>query len=121
MHTHRVSVLAAQASGLERLHPEAGAAWRPRELWLATHPRSALPCLRDVIGPRELWYAVPDDQIDQRLDVSPWLDPKVAAILAHRSEVRRGALAGVIAGLAAACLGAELLGTGSGTRGRDVT
>ncbi len=98
--THRVTVLAAQAAGLEQLYSEAGPAWRPRELWLATHPHSVLPGLRDVIGPRERWYAVPDEQIDQRLDVSPWLDTKVAAILAHRSEVRRGALAGVIAGLA---------------------
>jgi len=31
--------------------------------------------------------------------VTPWLDAKVAAVLAHRSEVQRGALPGLIAGM----------------------
>lgn len=86
MQTHRVTVLAAQAAGLEQLYPEAGPAWRPRELCLATHPRSVLPGLRDVIGPRELWYDVPDGQIDQRLDVTPWLDTKVAGLSGEARE-----------------------------------
>ena len=31
--------------------------------------------------------------------MTPWLDAKVAAVLAHRSEVQRGALPGLIAGM----------------------
>jgi N-acetyl-1-D-myo-inositol-2-amino-2-deoxy-alpha-D-glucopyranoside deacetylase len=98
--THRVTVLAAEASGLEQLYPEAGEPWCPRSLYLATHPRSALPALTDMIGARKAMYAVPDAHVTTRLDVTPWLDQKVAAILAHRTEVERGALPGVVAGLA---------------------
>ncbi|WP_234410880.1 hypothetical protein [Nocardioides terrigena] len=53
---------------------------------------------------------MPDGQVDVRLDVTPWLDTKVAAVLAHRSEVRRGALPGLVDGLAADAR-VELLGT----------
>jgi N-acetyl-1-D-myo-inositol-2-amino-2-deoxy-alpha-D-glucopyranoside deacetylase len=110
VHTHRVTVLAAEAAGLEQLYPEAGEPWRPSSLYLATHPRSALPVLREVIGGRKAVYAVPDDHVTTRLDVTPWLDRKVAAILAHRTEVERGALPGLVAGLAPDAQ-ARLLGT----------
>src|SRR5882757_5927351 len=42
VHTHRVTMLAVRAAGLERLYPEAGAPWRPSALYLATHPHSAM-------------------------------------------------------------------------------
>jgi N-acetyl-1-D-myo-inositol-2-amino-2-deoxy-alpha-D-glucopyranoside deacetylase len=42
---------------------------------------------------------VPDQDIATRLDVTPWLEQKVAAVLAHRCEVERGALPGLVAGL----------------------
>lgn len=99
VHTHRVTVLAAQAAGLELLYPEAGEPWRPRALYLATHPHSAVSALRDVIGARRAVFSVPDEDVTTRLDVSPWLDRKVDAILAHRTEVERGALPGLVAGL----------------------
>ena len=44
-------------------------------------------------------YSVPDEQVSTRVDITPWLDKKVAAILAHRTEVERGALPGLIADL----------------------
>ncbi|GLF96963.1 PIG-L deacetylase family protein [Streptomyces yaizuensis] len=99
VHTHRVTVLATEAAGLDRFHPEAGAPWRPRALYFATHPHAAMPPLRDVIGVRKAVYSVPDADITAAVDVGPWLGPKVAAVLAHRSEVERGALPGLIAGL----------------------
>ena len=99
VHTHRVTVLAAQAAGLEQLYPDAGAPWQPRALYLATHPHSALQALTDVIGARRAVFSVPDEQVTARLDVTPWLDTKVAAVLAHRTEVERGALPGLVAGL----------------------
>ncbi|MBX4173634.1 PIG-L deacetylase family protein [Streptomyces geysiriensis] len=99
VHTHRVTMLATQAAGLERLYPDAGDPWRPRALYLATHPHSAVPALKDVIGARKAVYSVPDGQVNATVDVNPWLDQKIAAVLAHRSEVERGALPGVIAGL----------------------
>jgi N-acetyl-1-D-myo-inositol-2-amino-2-deoxy-alpha-D-glucopyranoside deacetylase len=99
LHTHRVTVLAAHAAGLEHLYPDAGEPWQPRELYLATHPHSALPVLTEIIGPRKAAYTVPDEEVTDRLDVTPWLDAKVAAVLAHRSEVERGALPGLVAEL----------------------
>jgi N-acetyl-1-D-myo-inositol-2-amino-2-deoxy-alpha-D-glucopyranoside deacetylase len=108
--THRVTVLAAEAAGLERLYPEAGPAWQPSTLALATHPLSALPALRELIGARKAVHTVPDAQVTDRLDVTPWLEVKVAAVLAHRTEVERGALPGLVAGLSSDAR-ARLLGT----------
>lgn len=99
VHTHRMTVLAVEAAALEQLYLDAGVPWRAQALYLATHPHSALPALREIIGASKAAYTVPDDDVSVRLDVSPWLAQKVAAILAHRSEVERGALPGLIAGL----------------------
>ncbi|MFB7420250.1 PIG-L family deacetylase [Streptomyces sp. NPDC056121] len=97
--THRVTMLAAQAAGRGQLYPDAGAPWQPQALYLATHPHSAVPALRDVIGARKALYSVPDEQVTATVDVGPWLEQKIAAVLAHRSEAERGALPGLIAGL----------------------
>ncbi|MGH4031274.1 PIG-L deacetylase family protein [Actinomycetota bacterium Odt1-20B] len=97
--THRLTLLAVHAAGLEQLYPEAGPAWQPRALYLATHPHSAVPALREVIGARKSVYSVPDEDVTATVDVAPWLEQKIDAVLAHRSEVERGALPGVIAGL----------------------
>ncbi|MFD4951960.1 PIG-L deacetylase family protein [Streptomyces sp. NPDC058451] len=99
VHTHRVAVLAAQAAGLEQLYPDTGPPWGPRALYLATHPHSAVPALRDVIGARKARFSVPDEHVTATVDVGPWMEQKIAAVLAHRSEVERGALPGVIARL----------------------
>lgn len=99
VHTHRVAVLAAQAAGLEQLHPDAGAPWQPSALYLATHPHSVVPSLRDVVGVHKAVYSVPDEQVTATVDVGPWLEQKIAAVLAHRTEVERGAVPGLIAGL----------------------
>lgn len=99
VHAHRVTVLAAEAAGLD-VYPDAGHPWSPSAVYLATHPRSAVKMIEGVLGAGRAAYATtPDEQITDRVDVSPWLEQKVAAILAHRSEVGRGALLGLIAGL----------------------
>lgn len=97
--THQVTVLAVRAAGLALLHPEAGEVWRTPATYLATHPHSAVPVVRDLVGTRRAVLSVPDDEVDLALDVRPWLDRKTAAVLAHRAEVERGALPGVVAGL----------------------
>lgn len=99
VHTHRVTMLAAQAARLEQLYPETGTPWQPRGLYLATHPHSTLPAMRSIIGVRKAAYTVPDEHVNARLDVTPWLDMKVAAVLAHHTEVERGALPGLVASL----------------------
>jgi N-acetyl-1-D-myo-inositol-2-amino-2-deoxy-alpha-D-glucopyranoside deacetylase len=99
VHTHRVTVLAAEAAGLDQFYPDAGVPWRPHAVYLATHPRSAVSALEAVIGARKVVHTVPDEEVTHCLDITPWLEQKVAAVLAHRSEVERGALPGLIAGL----------------------
>ncbi|MBO1332186.1 PIG-L deacetylase family protein [Streptomyces sp. VRA16 Mangrove soil] len=100
VHTHRVTLLAAEAAGLAPLHPGAGDPWRPGALCLATHPDSAARELgRSLMRPGRTMYSVPDEWVGAAVDVTPWLDRKTAAIMAHRTEVRRGALPGRVAAL----------------------
>jgi len=102
VHTHRVTMLAVQAAGLERLYPDAGEPWRPSALYLATHPHSAVRAWGGHLAPRgRTMHSVPDEWITAIVDVGPWLEQKVAAVLAHRSEVERGAAPGLIVGLPA--------------------
>ena len=110
LHTYRATLLAAEAAGLEKLYPEAGEPWQPSALFLATHPDSVVPALRKAIGARRAVYSVPDERITERLDVTPWLEQKVAAVLAHRSEIERGAVPGLVAALPPEARGA-MLGT----------
>ncbi|MEU8953654.1 PIG-L family deacetylase [Streptomyces sp. NPDC048518] len=99
VHTHRITVLAAQAAGLGQLYPDAGEPWQPGALYLATFPASAVAALGDVAGARKAVYGVPDEQVTATVDVGAWLERKLAAVLAHRSEVERGALPGIVAAL----------------------
>jgi len=96
--THRVTMLAAEAAGGD-VYPDAGRPWAPSAVYVATHPCSSVKGIEEIVGARRAVYATPDEQITDRVDVSPWLEQKVAAILAHRSEVDRGALPGLIARL----------------------
>lgn len=98
VHSHRVTVLAAEAAGLD-VYPDAGPPWSPSVVYLATHPRSSVTKIEGVIGASRARHTTPDDQVTDRVDVPPWLEQKVGAILAHRGEVGRGALPGLIAGL----------------------
>ena len=93
--THEVAVRAADRAGVPVL--------------LATHPHAARKVIGGLVGARRLRHTVPDEDV-AALDVTPWLDAKVAAVLAHRSEAARGALPGVVAGLSPADR-ARLLGT----------
>lgn len=97
-HTHRVTMLAAEAAGLDG-YPDAGRPWAPSVVYLATHPQSSVRAIEGIVGVRRAVHATPDEQVTDRVDVSPWLEQKVAAILAHRSEVDRGALPGLVARL----------------------
>jgi len=52
-----------------------------------------------VIGAHKAVYSVSDEQVTAAVDVGPWMEQKITAVLAHRSEAERGALPGVVAGL----------------------
>lgn len=100
VHTHRVTMLAVQAAGLERLYPDAGEPWQPSALYLAAHPHSAMRVWGGHLARTgKAMRSVPDDRITATVDVSAWLEQKIAAVLAHRTEVERGAVPGLIAGL----------------------
>ncbi|MEW1639335.1 PIG-L deacetylase family protein [Streptomyces sp. NPDC093801] len=100
LHTHRITALAVHAAGLELLYPGTGAPWSPSALYLATHPHTAARQLSmHVTTPGRSIHSVPDEHITAILDVSPWLEQKTAAILAHRTEVERGAVPGLLANL----------------------
>ncbi|MEV0979747.1 PIG-L deacetylase family protein [Streptomyces sp. NPDC049915] len=99
-HTHRVTALAVAEAGRPELHPGTGAPWRPRALYLATHPDSAARALGPrLMRPGRPTHSVPDAEVTTTLDVRPWLPRKLRAVLAHRSEVERGALPGRVAAL----------------------
>ncbi|QNA77822.1 hypothetical protein C8250_009210 [Streptomyces sp. So13.3] len=101
--THQAAVLAVQDAGLAYLHPEAGEPWQPRAVYCATHPESGvgdLGPLLEAVGKRVL--ATPDAYATTAVDVTPWLEQKWSAILAHRGEVaRERALPGILARLPA--------------------
>ncbi|TQO34308.1 LmbE family N-acetylglucosaminyl deacetylase [Streptomyces cavourensis] len=103
VHAHRVTALAVRASGLAGLYPEADEPWQPSALYLATHPRSAAEVVGARLGrqglPVDAFLVSDDAWITTTVDVTPWLPRKLAAILAHRSEVVRGAAPGRIAAL----------------------
>lgn len=91
------------------------------ELLLATHPHSALPRLEPLERPGRALRTVDDAEVDEVLDVRPWLTTKLRAIAAHRSEVERGALAALIARMTSgeqeALLGVEFYARVRGTLG----
>lgn len=100
VHTHRVTTLAVHAAGLERLDPDAGEPWQPSALYLATHPHTAVRTWGGHLAPvGKALRTVPEERVSATVDVTPWQDRKVAAVLAHRTEVARGAAPGLIAAL----------------------
>lgn len=114
VHAHRITALAVRAAGLPRFCPGSGDPWQPSALHLATHPRSAAVPVGGRLArpgtPADALYCSEDAWITTTVDVGPWFPQKLAAILAHRSEVERGAAPGRIAALPAA-VQREVLGT----------
>ncbi|MEB3370852.1 PIG-L deacetylase family protein [Saccharopolyspora mangrovi] len=92
VHTHRITVLAVHAAGLDQLYPDTGPAWQPQAGYSVTHPHSELAAHRGLVGRRKAVHTVPDEQVTASVDVAEWLGVKTAAVLAHRSEVQRGGL-----------------------------
>lgn len=100
-HTHRVTLLAVEAAGLAHLYPEAGATWQTRALYAATHPHSGVGDLGPLLaGVGKTVLSVPEAYVTSAVDVTPWVEQKWRAILAHRGEVaRESPLPGILARL----------------------
>ncbi|MCX5444041.1 PIG-L deacetylase family protein [Streptomyces nigrescens] len=89
-HTHRVAVLAVEAAGLAHLYPETGDPWQTSALYAATHPCSGVGALAPLLtGVGKTLLSVPDEYVTAIVDVTPWLERKWRAILAHEGEVAR--------------------------------
>jgi N-acetyl-1-D-myo-inositol-2-amino-2-deoxy-alpha-D-glucopyranoside deacetylase len=99
---HRVALLAAEASGIAALYPQAGPAWRVPRLYLVTLPRSLVELARRQLaglgllaGMRlpaaaRLSIGTPDELVTTAVDVRPWLERRWAAIRAHASQLGPG-------------------------------
>lgn len=99
LQTYRITALAVEAAGLAAAYPAAGRPWRTPFLRLATHPESAMPMLARYLGETRPLLSVRDEQVTDAFDVTPWMESKVAAVLAYKSEVERGAAPGLVASL----------------------
>ncbi|MCX4597415.1 PIG-L family deacetylase [Streptomyces sp. NBC_01549] len=100
-HTHRVTLLAVEAAGLAHLYPEAGEPWQTGALYAATHPDSGVGDLGPLLtGVGKTVLSVPDAYVTATVDVTPWVDQKWRAVIAHRGEVtRERPLPGILARL----------------------
>lgn len=100
-HTHRVTLLAVEAAGLPHLYPEAGEPWQAPALYAATHPHAGVGDLEPLLtGVGKTVLCVPDDYVTTTVDVTPWVDQKWRAIMAHHGEVaRERPLPGILARL----------------------
>lgn len=97
---HRVALVAAEACAVPALFPFAGEAWRIPKVYLVTVPQSftetahreltsrGLPSPFGEEGMPEMApFGSPDDWVTTAVDVRPFLDRKMAALRAHRSQV----------------------------------
>lgn len=104
---HRVTVAAVGLAADRAYRAELGPAWETPALYFAAAPRDELLAMMERRGkpgngmPVE-WHqkmGVPREEIDTWIEISPWANQKMAAMLAHRSQTGEG---GPLAGLAEA-------------------
>jgi N-acetyl-1-D-myo-inositol-2-amino-2-deoxy-alpha-D-glucopyranoside deacetylase len=98
-----VTLLAVHAAGLRHLYPHAGTPWQPSALYVATHPNSGIHELGGLLQRvGKTVHSAPDEQVTATVDVSPSVETKWRAILAHRSQVEsQRALPALLSGLTA--------------------
>lgn len=97
---HRVALVAAEACAVPALYPQAGLAWRVRKVYLATIPKSGVAALHrqlrqrglpspfgDVDDVDDVPLGTPDELVHATVDVTAWLETKLAALRAHTSQL----------------------------------
>lgn len=100
---HRVALVAAEACGVAGLYPEGGPAWDVRKVYLSTIPVSGMLAINralaeagrpspfgDAQRAEDLPFGTRDELVGATVDVSPWLETKLAALRSHRSQVGDG-------------------------------
>lgn len=96
---HRITVAAYAAAGDPTRYVAAGPAWQPSKLYYTAIPMSALregwEALRalgdeapfGVTRPEDLPFGDPDEIVTTSIDARDYLDAKVAAMRAHRTQI----------------------------------
>lgn len=97
---HRVMLVASEAAAIPLLYPDAGPAWSIPKVYFGTLPKSRIFLVNQLMAaqglpspfptadtPEELPMGTPDDEVTTTVDVSPWLDQKMSALRAHRSQL----------------------------------
>lgn len=97
---HEVTVAAIPAAAEQGAFPAAGPVWSVRKLYYTALPKSVLRAgieavraagLPDLAGMEsldDLPFGDPDEVVTTRIDASAYLERKLAAMRAHRSQIR---------------------------------
>lgn len=96
---HRVAVAAFEKAGDPAYAPDSGAPWQASKLYYTAVPRSVLQAGIDALkaagevdffgvdSADDLPFAVPDEQVTAEVDAGDFLDAKVAAMKAHKTQI----------------------------------
>jgi N-acetyl-1-D-myo-inositol-2-amino-2-deoxy-alpha-D-glucopyranoside deacetylase len=96
---HRVAVAGFAAAGDPNRYPDAGDPWQPQKLYYTALPISflrmgweALKAMGEetpfgVTDPGELPFGDPDESVTTRIDARDYLDAKMDAMRAHRTQI----------------------------------
>ncbi|MFP5218284.1 MAG: N-acetyl-1-D-myo-inositol-2-amino-2-deoxy-alpha-D-glucopyranoside deacetylase [Actinomycetes bacterium] len=96
---HRVAVAAFDAAGDPGYEPDLGEPWQPAKLYWSVVPRSVLQQAIDTLKEQghgdffavdraeDLPFGVPDEVVTTAVDASEYLDAKLAAMRAHKTQI----------------------------------
>lgn len=98
---HQITVAAFAAAGDEKAYPDTGAPWQPSKLYFVGQPRTRM--LASWQTRKALGQATPldnpdfdpnargiaDERVTTELDVAPYVDRKIEALRAHRTQVKQ--------------------------------
>ena len=101
--THRTTVAAFDAAGDPDRYPEAGTPWTPLKLyytswmmrstaqglWRAVRERGLPITFGDPEATDPPEFGTPDDLVTTRIDVRPYVQRKLDALRAHRTQIKR--------------------------------
>src|SRR5579875_238044 len=96
LRVHEVSVGAFEAAGDPDAYPEAGEPWQPLKLYYSLWSRARMVAMHEKFielgmespfGPEWLERPSQDEAITTRIDIGPWADVRMDALLAHRTQV----------------------------------
>ena len=97
---HRVMLVASEAAAVPLLFPDAGPAWSVPKTYFGTLPKSRIFQINQIMEAmgaptpfptaeraEDLPMGTPDDEVGTVVDVSAWLEQKMRALRAHRSQL----------------------------------